>query len=224
MSTDSFLPTYYDHDGIWLQRRQNQDPFWGPYSRRLYDQLSLKIAALPVPAGTAVADVGCGAGAFGLWLERLGFRYHGYDASDAGIAWGKELFPHLTLACLDLVRQPFPIERNGFYSLVTAINSLHCLTDTAERAPFLRHIRECVREGGWLILTTMCGPVEPDFKASKRPRIYLEPEEILAEIKEAGFAEIVSSELVGAHDRARIPNLTVIARCAPGQPPIESGR
>lgn len=220
---DPFQPAYYDHDGIWLLRRQKQEPFWGPYSRRLYDQLSLKIAALPLQAGSKVADIGCGAGAFGLWVERIGFQYHGYDASGAGIAWGQELFPQLTLRCLDLVRQPFPPDWKESYDLATVINSLHCLTDAADRVAFLRHIRECVKTGGWLVLTTMCGPVEPDFKASKRPRIYLEPNEILAEISAAGFAEIVSSELVGAHDRARIPNLTVIARCEPAPSLPESG-
>jgi 2-polyprenyl-3-methyl-5-hydroxy-6-metoxy-1,4-benzoquinol methylase len=136
-------------------------------------------------------DVGCGAGAFGERVESLGIKYTGVDASEAAINLGRKHFPGLNLAIVDFAKSPLvPQVADAKFEIVTCINVLHCLTMDADRANLLHNLRQVTMNKGYLILTTMIGPVPLEHQDRRSPRAYRGEDEILVEFAESGWRRL----------------------------------
>lgn len=207
------MKTYYDHDPIWQTRAASKKPVWGSNSFRIYNKVINLLKPL-VGEHEFVLDVGCGAGAFGTVVIEHGWDYFGVDASLSAIELGKSAYPDLKLDCQDFVTAslPFALQDDEGFSIVTSINALHCLTETADRNQFLKNIRRSLRQGGVFALTTMAGPVSEDLRSTKIPRAYAAPESIRAELMEAGFRKFIHFTTEPASDFSPIPNLVALVK------------
>jgi 2-polyprenyl-3-methyl-5-hydroxy-6-metoxy-1,4-benzoquinol methylase len=200
---------YYDHNRIWQKRHTDNNPVWGSYSVTLYTRILETLAAAGHRDGRLI-DYGCGAGKFGDMAEQAGFSYIGLDDSGAAIELGKRTWPALQLLEFDLATRPLPAELTGCAPTATAINSLHCLTEASHRQMFIRNMAAGVAPGGILFLSTMVGPVTRTYRPSGNPRLYLDPDTVLAELAAAGFDRVISRSDLPPNDVNGIPNLEVV--------------
>jgi 2-polyprenyl-3-methyl-5-hydroxy-6-metoxy-1,4-benzoquinol methylase len=65
--------------------------------------IQLELAALP--AGSVVADMGCGNGALLAQLRAYGFKLHGLDMSRSGLAQGERAYPGIEFNYADLTAE-----------------------------------------------------------------------------------------------------------------------
>lgn len=103
--------------GTGLQRREwFIDWFDSPYYHILYKHhdeqearrfIDLLEAALPIPRGAEILDLGCGKGRFARYLAEKGFHVTGIDISEANIAFARQFEnAHLSFYKHDM-RRPF---------------------------------------------------------------------------------------------------------------------
>lgn len=198
---------YYNHDQIWEQRHAQGVSVWGRFSDRVYQKIYTYMEPF-IPSQGRVLDVGCGAGRFGEFLEERGYDYTGVDESKVAIQLGNKARPQIALKVVDFA-QPLP-ESFPVYDILTAINSLHCLVEEEHRDVFWQNVGRATVPGGVIVLSTMCGPLPKDFKASKAPRIYLSPDELTQEAKKAGIGQLSHREDIPANYFNPIPNVQLI--------------
>lgn len=93
-----------------------------------------------------VLDVGCGTGLNALFLERIGGRVYGLEASDEAIAMAKERNPRLMI-----IKGEFPhVEIKDRFDLITLFDVLeHCENDLAA----LRKIHSLLNHDGYAVFT-----------------------------------------------------------------------
>jgi 2-polyprenyl-3-methyl-5-hydroxy-6-metoxy-1,4-benzoquinol methylase len=157
-------------------------------------------------------DYGCGAGKFGELAEAAGFKYTGIDDSNAAIELGRKTWTNLDLFEWDLAAKNLPEPYQLFADIGTAINSLHCLTEKSHRQQFLDNMSLGIKNGGFLFISTMVGPLTKEYRPSENPRLYLEPDEVLNELRGVGFTEVLYRTDLPASDQNGIPNLEAIVK------------
>ena len=116
-----------------------------PSSRRAYDRLCQEyIAALPLPPGAAVVDVGCGTGRWAEWLLGRGLRVTGIERASGmvEVLAARELGPDFRLLQQAMEDANVP---PGSADLVLAIGSLQYADDPAA---MLRRMAGWCRPGG----------------------------------------------------------------------------
>lgn len=205
------MTKYYDHDKIWERRDEHNHPVWGSYSVVLYKRILSLFDERHIPQGNLV-DFGCGAGKFGEMAELAGFKYLGIDDSGAAIKLGQKTWPEMKLLEFDLAGADLPAEFQNIGAAGTAINSLHCLTEAGHRQQFLRNMSLALQPGANLFVSTMVGPVSDTYRASENPRLYLDPDAVVAELAEHGFKTLIyRADLPATHING-IPNLEVIVQ------------
>jgi SAM-dependent methyltransferase len=203
---------YYNHDRIWQQRVDKSQPLWGAYSPIVYSGI-LQMLSETLSAPADVLDVGCGAGALGARLQPEGYSYTGVDESSVAIELGRKYFPNLNLHRADFAADQLPADYCKKFDAVLSVNSLHCLVEKGDRLRFLANMRSCCRGGeSILILTTMSLPVLPNHRLSTSPRALLESRDIITELRQAGWGEILLENLQPATEQAPIANLSVIIK------------
>lgn len=121
-------------------------------------------AMVPDPEGLDVVDLGCGFGAFARWAaERGAARVDAFDLSERMLERARELtaggrpirYRRADLATIDLLQ--------GAYDLAYSALVVHYLADLDR---FVRQVRDTLRPGGRLVLTTE----HPIFTAPTDPR------------------------------------------------------
>ncbi|MBP9707448.1 MAG: class I SAM-dependent methyltransferase [Oligoflexales bacterium] len=206
---------YYDHDATWKKRRELGTPIWGSYSYKMYREVLDAILEFHKEHELSVLDIGCGAGAFGEFLRSTKettalsdqeFSFLGIDSSNEAIELGKERFNSLNLECIDFASGPCPVDFHRRFSVVTAINVLHCLVKAEHRLQMLKNLQACLKPGGLSIVTGMIKPVLDDYRETINARYYADRDELIAEYKEVGLGKIVFERTQLASGRAKISN------------------
>jgi demethylmenaquinone methyltransferase / 2-methoxy-6-polyprenyl-1,4-benzoquinol methylase len=184
------------------------------------------VAALSLPPGSVVLDLAAGTGDLCRDLQRAGHRPVGVDLSFGMLAAARTTAPLVHADALDL-----PVA-------AAAADGVTCgfaLRNLVDLAAFLTEVARVVRPGGRIALLEVAEPVNPALRAGHAvyfgrvvPRIggllsdadaydylprsvaYLpEPEELVAMVRRAGFADAerrlltggISQLLVGTRDR-----------------------
>jgi 2-polyprenyl-3-methyl-5-hydroxy-6-metoxy-1,4-benzoquinol methylase len=206
---------YYDHDATWKKRRELGTPVWGSYSYKMYREVLDAILEFHNDSEISVLDVGCGAGAFGEFLRStkettalkdVNFSFLGIDSSKEAIELGKECFTSLDLECIDFATGPCPVDFHRKFSVVTAINVLHCLVKTEHRLQMLRNLQTCLKPNGFAIVTGMIKPVLEGYRETINARYYADRDELIAEFQEVGLNKVIFERTQLASGRAKISN------------------
>lgn len=203
------MSKYYDHDKIWERRNDHNQPIWGSYSVVLYKRILGLFAEHKIRDGKLI-DFGCGAGKFGEMAEQSGFKYFGIDDSGAAIKLGRNSWPEMALLEFDLASKDLPLDYHHIGDVGSAINSLHCLTEARHREQFLKNMSLAMKSGAHLFVSTMVGPVSDKYRASENPRLYLNPDAVVAELADHGFSSLLYRADLPASTINGIPNLEVI--------------
>ena len=94
-----------------------------------------------------ILDLGCATGWLSAELSQFG-DVVGIDIADASIAEARHRYPHLQFECEDIASSDRPGEE---FDIVV---SLETLSHVPDQAKFVRRIRDILKPGGFLILTT----------------------------------------------------------------------
>lgn len=103
-----------------------------------------------VPAGGRVLDAGCGNGHFTNRLSVAGFDAMGIDLAGSGIDLANKSFTGLRFATASVYDDLLKLFGHKFDAVV----SLEVIEHLYDPRAFLRRIRECLKPGGTLILST----------------------------------------------------------------------
>jgi 2-polyprenyl-3-methyl-5-hydroxy-6-metoxy-1,4-benzoquinol methylase len=94
-----------------------------------------------------ILDLGCATGWLSDQLAEFG-EVIGTDIADASISEARERYPHVRFECEDFSNANRP---NGEFDIVV---SLETLSHVADQQAFIARIRDVLKPGGYLILTT----------------------------------------------------------------------
>lgn len=94
-----------------------------------------------------ILDLGCATGWLSDQLAELG-EVVGTDLADASIREARQRYPHIRFECEDFSHSKFA---NGEFDIVV---SLETLSHVADQPAFIKRIRDVLKPGGYLILTT----------------------------------------------------------------------
>jgi len=94
-----------------------------------------------------ILDLGCATGWLSAQLAEFG-EVVGTDIADASITEARERYPHVRFECEDFSASS---RVNGEFDIVV---SLETLSHVADQTAFIRRIRDVLKPGGYLILTT----------------------------------------------------------------------
>lgn len=94
-----------------------------------------------------ILDLGCATGWLSDQLAELG-EVVGTDLADASIREARHRYPHIRFECEDFSHSNFA---NGEFDIVV---SLETLSHVADQQAFIDRIRDVLKPGGYLILTT----------------------------------------------------------------------
>ncbi len=158
-------------------------------------------------AGKHILELGCGSGAYLAFYAQLHAGHHGVgvDLDASVVAAASQLLRDAGCADRFAVRQADIREASTFANekldIVTAHQNVYYF-DAAERAVLWRRCRECLTEGGRLVIVTPTGggPLSDYFSlillssagCHRLPSI----DELVAELRAAGFASIRKERLV----------------------------
>lgn len=181
------------HDPV----RAAYDAVAADYLTNLGDELAGKpldralLAALieQVPAGSAVADLGCGPGHVAAWLAAQGRRVVGIDLSPAMVELGRSTSPDVEFRCGDLLA--LPAGDGEFGAAVALYSIIHLRGDELPVA--FAEMRRVLRTGAPLLVSFHIGDeirhrdewwgraVDLDFR-------FLEVAPVVGALEAAGFA------------------------------------
>ena len=94
-----------------------------------------------------ILDLGCATGWLSDQLAEFG-EVVGSDIADASINQARQRYPHIRFECEDFSNSK---RGNGEFDIVV---SLETLSHVADQAAFIKRIRDVLKPGGYLILTT----------------------------------------------------------------------
>lgn len=207
---------YPGHENAYQRRRAAGEVGWD--SAETYAQRQAVLSRILVqgfaPTSGRVLELGCGAGNISRWLAAQGFTATGIDLSPTAIAWAREcaeadrLDAQFVAGNVLQLTDHFP---EASFDWVLDGHCFHCILG-ADRARFLNEAKRILKPGGFLLIDTMAGPVDPEqitgYDAATQctvfgetaTRYFGEPEQIRGEVAAAGFVILQDeSELLGSH-------------------------
>ncbi|MDE3085450.1 MAG: class I SAM-dependent methyltransferase [Acidobacteriota bacterium] len=137
------------------------DAVAGDYLARFRDELAhkpldralLRLLVEEAPAGTPVADLGCGPGHVAGWLAGTGARVVGVDLAPAMVEVGRRSFPDVEFRCGDLLALP---ATDGEFGAALALYSIIHLQAGELDAAFAE-IRRVLRPSSLLLVAFHIG-------------------------------------------------------------------
>lgn len=193
------------HDQRYQQLKVQGGSGWnGPdIQSKVADHWTCRLEMAGIEEGDSVLELGCGAGCVSIELARKGYRVTGIDHSATAIQWAREKAAKAGPDTLDIVlgdvsELPFP---DSSFSVCIDAHCLHCLPQGPLRRRFFAECWRVLRPGGLLFIHSMCGEPLPahwpklNYHPQERQtfiedvpmRQYLEPHEVMAEARAAGF-------------------------------------
>jgi len=168
------------------------------------------VAAMNLPAGAPVAELGCGTGTSAMLLaEELGFRVSAIDISAANIERAKKRAASFggRIRFLKADAQSLPFESREF-DAVLAECTFSLFPDQPQA---LREIRRVLKPGGQLAITDMAtgGPLPADIAAVLAPWTCLadavDQEAYVERFEKGGFSIVeISDESAGLDQMVRV--------------------
>jgi SAM-dependent methyltransferase len=214
------MPETAPHDRV----RRSYDAVAGEYAARFNEELNSKpfdramLAALieQTEPGTTAADVGCGPAHVAAWLTARGLPSVGIDLSPATVEVAGRLHPELDLRVGDFLDLPATVAEFG--AVVAFYSIIHL--EPGERPPAFAEMRRVLRPGGLLLVSFHVGSdvvhrdkwfghdVDIDFRL-------LETATIVAELTDAGFDLVVSTERAAYEDEVATQRAYLLWRRQP---------
>ena len=202
---------YAAHDWQYQKRRADGKAGWNDAEVIVENAAVLAdVFQLPhFPRTGRLLEMGCGAGDMGLSLAALGYDVCGVDISSTAVAWAQDKARERSLQANFQVGNVLDLAdyADGSFDIVLDGHCLHCIIG-ADRAEFLASAKRVLKPGDLLHINTMCGDHFADrfpeqFDPENRCQVwdgvalryFGHAEDILAEVKAAGF-EIVQSKVV----------------------------
>ncbi|MFC1745854.1 methyltransferase domain-containing protein [Candidatus Riflebacteria bacterium] len=204
VNDNSDLRTHYKgHDSVYKKHKAGNLRGWdaddGGYEEfqsRIEKVLNGRVA----PQKGRLLELGCGAGNMSVWFAQKGYDVFGIDIAPAAIAWARERAKSGNIPINffegDVVSlKKFP---QGNFDFVFDGHCLHCIIGQ-DRQQLLKNVLRILKPGGYFLVDTMCAPVDTkkiqDYDLKSRctitrgivSRYFGEPENMIAEIKAAGF-------------------------------------
>jgi SAM-dependent methyltransferase len=144
-------------EGITSWGRRNGKYAIDPGQKRFWEDA---LAQSWFPSKGKILEVGCGTGAALEWFTRKGFEGYGLDISPTAIQMAKKQFINsrvqfkkADICSLNPKAWPkFDVCLDG--------NCLHCLTNPDDRWAMIANCRALLREGGVLVIMSMCAPID----------------------------------------------------------------
>ena len=125
---------------------------FGPLERDPEEEVAQIVALLPIPAGAAVVDLGCGRGRHAIPMSRRGFRVTGVDLSEQMLRLARERAARERLSvewvCEDMRRFRRARAFDACLSLFTSFGYF----DDAENQQVLGNVAASLKRGGTLLL------------------------------------------------------------------------
>ena len=194
---------YVGHDKAYRKRREDGYEGWDTSSDG-YDEAKTKLDRIfeydRAPESGRLLELGCVAENVTVWLAGKGYETYGIDIAPTAIAWAREKARELGVnvqfsvgSVLDLVSFS-----NDFFDFVLDGHCLHCIIGE-DRGQLFSSVYRVLRPGGYFLVDTMCGPVNPKLVENFDPasgctihngissRYFGSPDSIRDEIVEAGF-------------------------------------
>jgi ubiquinone/menaquinone biosynthesis C-methylase UbiE len=191
------------HEGRYKRLREDGAPGWSSDDdvENMLAFIDATFALEEIPPTAKLLELGCGDGSLSLPLAKRGYDVHGVDIAPTAITWAEEKSSWQDLKAEfklgDVLGLPYPDE---FFDVVIDGHCLHCIIG-ADRVKFLDEARRVLKDNGLFMVMTMCGdPREEEalkhYEAESRcmvvngvaGRYFGLPEEIICEIKSAGFS------------------------------------
>jgi ubiquinone/menaquinone biosynthesis C-methylase UbiE len=199
---------YFAHDKYYQQRRAEGLPGWNkteePYDDRKREIAKLRALGNMPPSGRLL-ELGCGAGNIAVWLAKQGYEVTGIDISPTAIGWARQRSDDEKADARFIVGDVLELKDfdNDSFDLVLDDHCLHCIIGD-DRKRFLSEAYRVLKQGGYFLVETMCGPVDaaaiegydPTSRCTLRgqwaTRYFGLPDEIEAELQAAGFRILAS--------------------------------
>ena len=145
------LPGKADQQRFWNEwnakhRGEGYDPSIDPPTMRRRDTALTWIRQLRLDR-PRILDLGCATGWLSDQLAEFG-DVVGTDIADASISEARQRYPHIRFECEDFVNSNRGSEE---FDIVV---SLETLSHVADQPAFIKRIRDVLKPGGYLILTT----------------------------------------------------------------------
>lgn len=112
------------------------------------------------PKGGKVIELGCGTAPILRWLCKKKFKGLGVDVSKTAIKMAKELSKNLDIRFKQADVCNLIGEKYGTFDLAIDGHCLHCIIQPKDRQRFLENAFGLLKQGGLLIVVTMCAPVD----------------------------------------------------------------
>ncbi|NOQ21636.1 MAG: methyltransferase domain-containing protein [Candidatus Aegiribacteria sp.] len=194
---------YVGHDKAYKKRKADGYEGWDT-SADGYDEAKTKLDMIfgygRAPKSGRLLELGCGAGNVTVWLAGKGYDTYGIDIAPTVIAWAREKAGEQGVNVQFSVGSVLELNTfsNDFFDFVLDGHCLHCIIGEDRRQLF-SSVYRVLRPGGYFLVDTMCGPVNPKLVENFDPvsgctihngissRYYGLPDSIRDEIVEAGF-------------------------------------
>jgi SAM-dependent methyltransferase len=201
---------YVGHDRVYQNHRGGGQPGWDSSDARYEEfkvQVERVIARGAAPQSGRLLELGCGAGNMTVWFAGRGYEAHGVDIAPTAIDWAKERARSgnvdVRFVVGDVIRLVnYP---ESCFDFVFDGHCLHCIVGQ-DRSTMLANVWRVLKPGGYFMVNTMCGPVDPaklqhydpdsrcTFSGDIATRYYGDADALLAEMAAAGF-EIVQYDI-----------------------------
>lgn len=205
------MRTFYPgHDKKYREYRAQGKPGWDT-SENGYAEFESEtedvISRGNAPSGGLLLELGCGAGNMTVWFAQRGYTAHGIDIAPTAIEWARKRAAARNVQVQFTVGDVVQLSnyQNSQFDFVFDGHCLHCIIGE-DRTRLLGNVHRVLKPGGYVMINTMCGPVFPEkianYNAESRctihgdiaTRYYGDPDDILTEIKAAGF-ELIQYEI-----------------------------
>jgi SAM-dependent methyltransferase len=125
---------------------------FGPLERDPEEEVARIVDLLPIPAGAAVVDLGCGRGRHAIPLSRRGFRVTGVDLSEMMLRLARERAGREKVS-VEWVREDMRVfTRPGAFDACLSLFTSFGYFDDGENQRVLENVAESLKPGGTLLL------------------------------------------------------------------------
>ncbi|MDA3884490.1 MAG: methyltransferase domain-containing protein [Candidatus Delongbacteria bacterium] len=202
---------YIGHDGAYRYKKSYGETGWGEGAKEYENLLQEAFTKEYVPKNGKFLELGCGAGETTLWFAEKGYESFGVDISPIAIEWAKEKATEQNLKADFRTGNVIDLKdyEDNYFDFILDAHCLHCIIGE-DREQFLKNVFRVLKKGGFFLSDSMCGEIRDDewkkiydpesrclFTKDVAQRYIGLPDDIVDEIRSAGFTILHSSVTIG---------------------------